>query len=372
MHATGITMTARTAKPRVTISHLAEALGLTKGTVSRAMNGYPDISEATRQKVRRQAEKMGYRPLTHAQAIRTGRVRAMGLVLQIDEHDAHAPFLTDFLAGVTQAASSEGWTLSVSTATSDEDMADVLDRLVAEKKADGFILPRTRREDPRVRALADMGVPFTLYGRTRFGVDPETLPYSWFDVSGEDAMRRAVERLHGLGHERIAFVGGGEEYNFTHLRRLGYEQGLEACGLDFEAALTARNTRLTDEGRAATERLMQLPEPPTAIIFAVDLAALGAYEALSRIGLKIGQDVSIIGYDGISSGAFAKPALTTFQVNNRAAGAELAGLLIRQCRGENPKSLRSIAQATLLPRGSDGPPRMTPKDLAAHVAGRLD
>ncbi len=332
------------------------------------MNGYPDISDQTQQRVRRQAEKMGYRPLTHAQAIRTGRVRALGLVLQIDEHDAHGPFLTDFLAGVTTAASHEGWTLSVASAQSDSDMRDVLERLVAEQKADGFILQRTRREDPRIRTLSELAVPFVLYGRTRFGVDEATLPYSWYDITGEETMRLAVHRLFSMGHTRIGFVAGGEEYNYTHLRREGYLTGMAECRLDVGPDLMCRNARLVTEGASATRRLLSLPVPPTAIIYSVDQSALGAYEAIPALGLEIGRDVSIIGYDGIPEGAFAQPPLTTFRVDNRKAGEALARLLIRQCRGEDPATLRDLSTARLIERGSDGPPVSTPQEIARRVA----
>ena len=107
----------RRSTPRVTITTLAESLGLAKGTVSRALNGYPDISDATRARVMNAAKRMGYAPMAHAQAIRTGRVRALGIVLQVGEHDAQRPFLAEFLAGLTTAASAENWTLTLATAS---------------------------------------------------------------------------------------------------------------------------------------------------------------------------------------------------------------------------------------------------------------
>ncbi len=125
------------ARKRVTISQLADALGLTKGTVSRALNGYPDISDGTRQRVERQAERMGYRPLGQAQGIRTGRTRSLGLVLQMNVHDAQRPFLADFIAGISQTAAEENWSLSVATAGSKPEMLDAMERLIDERKADG-------------------------------------------------------------------------------------------------------------------------------------------------------------------------------------------------------------------------------------------
>lgn len=144
---------AHTARRRVTISDVAKHLDLTKGTVSRALNGYGDISESTRLRVRRAADQLGYRPLSHAQAIRTGRVRSLGLVLQVNEHDGHRPFVAEFLSGVSEAASREDWTLTVATAASEEDTLRLLKKIGDDGKADGFILPRTRLDDPRVAFL---------------------------------------------------------------------------------------------------------------------------------------------------------------------------------------------------------------------------
>lgn len=167
-------------KRRVTISDLASHLSLTKGTVSRALNGYQDISESTRLRVRRAAEQMNYRPLSYAQAIRTGRGRSIGLVLQVNEHDGHRPFVAEFLAGLSEAASREDWTLTVATAESDEATLRLLDKLSSEHKADGFILPRTKTDDPRVSFLREHGIPFILYGRTE-----NSMGCAWFDIESE-------------------------------------------------------------------------------------------------------------------------------------------------------------------------------------------
>lgn len=348
---------------RVTINDLAEALGVTKGTVSRALNDYPDISPATRKRVQRQAERMGYRPLAQAQAIRTGRSKSLGLVIQTDVEGAQRPFLAEFLAGVTSAASEQGWTLTVATAAGEEDMLETLGRLVEERKVDGFILPRTYREDTRMRFLRDAGVPFVLYGRVP---DPENC--AWFDIRGEDAMQAATERLAELGHTRIGFVGGGYEYNFSELRHDGYRYGLAAAGLNYDPALVRGGAMLRESGAEATRDLLSTDAPPTAIVFAVDMAALGAYDAAESLGLEIGADLSVIAYDGIPEGRWVRPQLTTFSVDSREAGERLSALLMARVRGADPRTLRETRDAKLLTGGSDGQPRLSSADLAQKLA----
>lgn len=335
---------------RTTIVDLAEHLGLAKGTVSRALNGYPDISDGTRMRVRKAADQLGYRPLSHAQAIRTGRVRSIGLVLQMNEHDGHRPFVADFLAGLSEAASAEDWTLTVGTASNDEETLSLLDRLTQEKKADGFILPRTRLDDPRINLLRESGTPFVLYGRTR-----DSTGCAWFDIESEAAMEEAVVTLFELGHRRIGFVPGAEGYTYAQLRRDGYLAGLSRCGLKFDPNLVATPAVGRRDGAEAVASLLALSDTPTAVICSVDGAAHGTYDVARKHGLKIGEDLSVISYDGAPEAQFLEPALSTYTVDVRAAGERLANLLIRRCRGEDVETLRAIVKPTFRHGGSHGP-----------------
>lgn len=342
---------ARGGRPeRVTISDMAVALGLTKSTVSRAMNGYSDISQATQLRVRRMAEKMNYHPLSHAQAIKTGRTRSLGLVLQLSDHDAQRPFLAEFLAGVSSGAHAEGWTLTVAASDSHQDMIDTFRALLRDGKADGFILPRAICDDPRVKLLREAEVPFVLFGRQVDDTD-----CAWFDVLGEEAMRKAVLHLAGLGHKRIGYINGGTRYAYAGLREEGFRRGMREAELDIDEALIVQNVVTTRDGAIAADRLLGCTTPPTGLVCAVDFAALGAYEAAAQRNLRIGKDLSVVGYDGIPEGAHATPPLTTFSVDNKHAGERLASLLIARIRGISLSELRETATANFVDRGSTGP-----------------
>lgn len=335
---------------RVTINDLAGHLGLTKSTVSRALNDYPDIAPGTRKRVKRQAEIMGYSPLSQAQAIKTGRTRSIGLVVQSDLHDGYRPFLSEFFAGMAQEAGSQNWTLAVANADSEEEVTDVYRRLVDERKVDGFVLPRTRTRDPRVTLLRNLDVPFVLFGRTA-----NDSGCAWYDVLGEDAMSEAVQRVYALGHRRIAHMAGQDGYYYSEIRLKGYREGLAEVGLKFDADLVERNCATHENGLTAGRALFALDEPPTAIVAAVDMGALGAYQAAAEAGLQIGTDVSVISYDGTPLGAYANPPLTTYEVDSRHAGARLASLLIRRIRGEAPENLRELGPARFVERSSAAP-----------------
>lgn len=336
---------------RVTISDMAKALGLTKSTVSRALNGYPDISANTQMRVKRMAEQLNYQPLSHAQAIKTGRTRSLGLVLQLSDHDAQRPFLAEFLAGVSAGASTEGYTLTVASADNDLHLIETFRNLLRDGKADGFILPRAMVNDLRVRMFRDADVPFVLYGR-----QAEDAGCAWFDVRGEDAMYDAVLHLAQLGHRRIGFINGGLIYNYAGLRRRGFERGMDVAGLPVDPTLMFEDAVTPEEGAHMATRMLENATPPTAIVCAVDRAALGVYSAAAAHGLRIGSDLSVIAYDGIQQGAHAQPPLTTFSVDNREAGARLATLLVRRVRGEPAEDLRETVAATFIQRASTGPP----------------
>lgn len=350
-------------RSRVTIADVSEALGVTKSTVSRALNGYDDISESTRQRVAKMADKMGYRPLSHAQAIKTGITRSLGFVVQTADHDAQRPFLAEFLAGISCSASAAGWTLTVAAADGEEETLETMRNLVHDHKADGFILPRSMNNDPRVAMLKDMGTPFVLFGRA---TDPTGC--AWFDFLGEDAMRAAVLRLASLGHERIAFVNGGMRYVYSKFRYDGYINGLHETGLKVDNELVLQDALTSEQGLEAAQHLMGLPSPPTAVVCAVDAAAIGFYRFAHLAGLTIGKDISLIAYDGTAEGRVQSPPLATFAVNVRHAGERLGDILIRRIRGDDLKNLRETDHASFLDRGSAGAPRLSSQDLARRLS----
>lgn len=351
---------------KVTIQDLSSYLGLSKGTVSRALNKYPDIAESTQLRVASAAEKLGYRPSSHAQAIKTGLVKSVGLVLNVAGENAHKPFLSDFLNGISQRLGEEDWTLVVATAQSDEHSIDVHSRLVAEQKVDGFILPRTKIHDQRVELLQSKAVPFVMYGRVA-----DNRNCAWFDIAGENAMEQAVARLHGFGHQRIAYIGGHADNNFELLRRDGFLIGLSKAGLEADTDLIVDGAMSVEQGFRAARSLLSLPVPPTAIVCALDRAALGACRAATSLGLYVGRDVSVIGYDGIPEGAYSTVPLTTFAVDSKMAGHRLADIILQVIRGAEPDGFRELVNARLIERQSDGPVTRSPNEISALVAEAL-
>lgn len=336
---------------RVTICDVSEALGVTKSTVSRALNGYDDIAEATRLRVERTAERMGYRPMSQAQTIRTGRARALGLVVELSpDSDAHRLFLADFLAGLSSAAGDAGWTITVAAADTEAAALEAMRGLIRDHKADGFILPRTLWDDPRVALLTEAGVPFVLFGRVRAGD-----AHPWLDVLGEAAMADAVARLAALGHRRIGFINGPDRLAYCHHRRDGFLEGCAGAGLVADPSLIVEGVENDREAEAAARRLLARPEPPTAIVCVTDRRAFGVYRAARALGLEPGRDVSVVGYDGLPEGVAARPVLASYVVDFRGAGERLARHLIRRIEGAETGAFQSTLTARFRDGGSIGP-----------------
>ena len=177
-------------------------------------------------------------------------------------------------------------------------------------------------------------------------------------------MCQAVERLYLLGHRNIAFVNSNIEYNFAHLRLQGYLKGLKKLGLKQNDNMVLDRVMTTKEGENATRKLLHESFPPTAVLYATDVAALGAYKVASDLGLQIGKELSIISYDGVPEGAFANPPLTTFKIDTKKAGEQLAALLIKRVNGEAVELLRETDPAILYPGESDGSPTVSSKELS--------
>ncbi|MGB0867866.1 MAG: LacI family DNA-binding transcriptional regulator [Granulosicoccaceae bacterium] len=347
---------------RVTIQALAKDLGLSKSTVSRALNNYPDISLKTKRLVSDRALKIGYHPSSQARGLRSGRTYAVGLVLDMDSGNTHRPFLSNFLDGISRYLSKHGWTLSVATAVGMPGMVDTHRKLLLDHKVDGFIIPRNHRQDGRMKLLRESKIPYVVYGRC----DPSD-PVPCFDILSENSMQQAVQRLADFGHRRIAYIGGHAEANYQAIRREGFIEGLEKSQLAFDPELCTHLAVTEEEGKEAATQLWLHKNPPTAIVCAMDRAALGACLAAQDMDLQLAKDVSVIGYDGIPEGQFAQPRLTSFEVDNHYAGATLAQLLVANIEDQLIEQPQELKAARLIPGESDGPANLQPHQLATRL-----
>lgn len=351
----------------VTIDDVARQVGVAKGTVSRVLNNYTDVSEETRVRILKAVKDLGYQPSATARNLKRGRQDTLGIVIPVGHGSGADPFLAEFIDGIARALDDLGLDLLVTTAHSPDHMIESIKRLIARRKVDGFIVTRTEVSDKRIAELSAHGFPFVTHGRSSL---PAT--HAWFDIDNEAAFADGVRHLYSLGHERIGFVGGSLELNFARQRLQGYRQGLYGLGVAEDLALETLQDLDEKGGFAGAKALLSLEEPPTALLCVTDALAIGAIQFCREHGLDVGSDVTVIGYDGLPVGEYLDPPLTTFSQSAQEAGGRVARMLVDVLDGKDPRSLQALAQATLIRRASDGPPAKTPAALAEALRPRLN
>ncbi|MEP3048067.1 MAG: LacI family DNA-binding transcriptional regulator [Roseibium sp.] len=351
----------------VTIDDVARHVGVAKGTVSRVLNNYTDISEATRERILKAVKDLGYQPSATARNLKRGRQDTLGIVIPVGHGNGADPFLAEFIDGIARALDELGLDLLVTTAHSREHMIETIQRLIARRKVDGFIITRTEVNDPRIAFLSEHGFPFVTHGRSCLPAN-----HAWFDIDNETAFADGVRHLYSLGHERIGFIGGSLDLNFALQRRDGYRHGLQSLGVTQDRALETLQDLNEKGGYAGARELLSQVYPPTALLCATDALAIGAIRFCRNHGLKVGSDVTVIGYDGLPVGEYIDPPLTTFSQSAQEAGGRVSRMLIDVLDGKDPTSFQALAQATLTRRASDGAPSKTSEALGVALRSRLN
>ncbi|MCB1969996.1 MAG: LacI family DNA-binding transcriptional regulator [Geminicoccaceae bacterium] len=320
-------------------------------TVSRALNGYSEVSPKTRKRVVRVARELGYTPNAQARRLSSGSTESIGFVLSDISAYYDDPYFAQLLAGLNDVLIRARYDLVISTQEPDGDPLSGYRRLVEEQRVDGIIFDQTRRTDERIDYLLEMRMPFVSLGRSD---QPER--HAHLDIDNEAAFVMATQRLLQLGHRRIGMIGARSDLMCAHLRRKGFERAMKEAGIDIAPELVS-DAGFQEAGgyRVATE-FLRLDAPPSAIVCVDDLVAIGAIRAARDKGLVVGSDISIIGYNDIPLAAMLDPPLTTIRVDSRAAGRRLAEMLLAIIAGRPAELFREIWPPALVPRDSDGPP----------------
>ena len=200
------------------LKQLAQKIGLSQTTVSRALNDYPEVSEATRGRVAQAAQHYGYRPNMRARSLATGQVMAIGHVIPVGaQNEMVNPVFGDFIAGAAQTYARHGYDMHLSIVP-DRDQARIFREMQAKGAVDGLIIQAPREGDARITALREIGLPFVVHGRAPHEDEDS---YAWVDVNNRRAFERACAFLLDLGHRRIALINGPDGMDFTLRRRAG-------------------------------------------------------------------------------------------------------------------------------------------------------
>ncbi len=334
----------------VTLKDIAAEVGYSVTTVSRALNDYDDVSEATKQLIKRVAQEMGYHPHVIAQSLQSKRTNTVGFIVPATEHYLSDPYFLELLAGIGDGAALCAFDLLVSTCKpmgAQEHLA--YERMVRGRRVDGIIVARTRRDDERIAYLVSEGFPLIAFGRTASDLD-----FPYLDIDGEKGVFEAVEHLIGLGHRRIGFIAPSMYLTFAAHRLAGYKKALRSHGLQFDPALTVEGNLTQSGGSQSMRRLLDLEDPPTAVMAGNDLMAFGAMEAAQGRGLVVGRDIAVIGFDDVPLAAHFHPSLTTVRQPIYEIGKMLSQRLVKIIEGKKLAQPQLLLQPELVIRESSG------------------
>jgi len=336
------------------LKELSDHLGLSQTTVSRALNGYPEVNERTRVRVQDEAAKVGYSPNARARSLATGRANAIGHVLPLSaQHEMVNPVFGDFIAGAGEAYSKANCDLHL-TLVPDGEEEEAYRLLSTKGNVDGVIVHGPRMKDPRIALLHDIGLPFVVHGRAS-DVD---LPYSWLDVDNQRAFQRATQFLLDLGHRRIALINGLEFMDFAHRRRQGYLAALPDAGINPDPKWMSSTEMTEVNGHHAMRDLLSLPNPPTAVLTSSMILAIGVRRALDEADLKLGRDVSLITHDDDLSylrNGQDVPIFTATRSSVRHAGQVVAEMVLERINDPSAPPKSVMMEAELIIGRSTGP-----------------
>jgi LacI family transcriptional regulator len=355
-------MTGRS-KGTPTISEVASRAGVGRATVARTLGGYGSVSEATRQKVMRAADELGYRPNTLARSMTTQRTNTIGVILA----DIGNPFFADVLTGVSETARSHGY--DVLLLSTDEDLSKeraAVDVLV-NKQVDGLVLAPAggrQADSSHLEVLRERSIPMVLVDRTLDGVEVDTVV-----INNREAAREAASEFVRHGHRRIGFVWGpitlrpaadvdemraiiSASLSSEGERLLGYLDALEDAGIDFDTSLVTHVFNDERQATRAVHGMLALQDPPTAILATETDALTGALHALQEKGLQCPDDLSLIGFDDSSWASVMRPPMSVVRQPAEQLGQAAATQLIARIDGDDAPVHEQVLNATFVRRES--------------------
>ena len=215
---------------------------------------------------------------------------------------------------------------------------------------DGIIISRTLKNDPRIDWLKKLNIPFVAHGRCADRND-----FAWYDVDNHLAYLEMTNFLVNLGHRDIAKISGPNNYNFVNQRISGYKAGLSKANINFREELLVEANLSLEGGKQATYRLFKNKLMPSAISCVSDIVAIGCIQALGELGLKVGVEVSVVGYDGLNIGEIITPKLTTMTQSVNNSGKRLASILFELIDGKDPQDFQELSKAKLILRETAQP-----------------
>jgi LacI family transcriptional regulator len=331
------------------LARLANHLGMSKTTVSRALNGYPEVNVRTRERVLKAAREVGYQPNPMARSLALGRTNVFGIIYPLLPTDLGDPMFLDVVAGMSAALEAVSKNLIIAPVSPAAEQPSY-QQIVRGRRVDGLVVGRTLVHDERIAFLSKAKFPFVAHGRTELNA-----PYAWFDYDNEAGVRMAMERLLGLGHQRVALISAPLELNFARQRKDSFIASMAAAGLDADPRYLIANTLDRRSGYQAMQQLLACTPRPTAVIVDNHLSGAGAVRALLDAGIAIGKEISVIVWGSMADTLAGVHVTTIDQPEPHQAGARMVEMLLALVNGAPASELHELWQPALLEGATTGP-----------------
>jgi LacI family transcriptional regulator len=328
----------------VKIQDIAQQLGIAVSTVSKALNGYSDVSEATRKRVQAAARESGYHPSAAALSLRRRKTKKIGLVVNYPIGFI-GEYLSRLLVGAALGAEQHSYHVILYSPV--DNQFEQLTRICQTREVDGILLLWGTLTPENTTLMSEENMPFVVVARR---VSDYTVPYVVGDNVG--GALELTRHFISLGHHRIGYTSWDEEWTTNQDRLAGYRQALEEAEIPFDPDLIVPITREAENRYAAMNYLMDLPNPPTAVFAFHDYIAIQALQAATDRGLRIPEDVAIAGFDNMYSSLITTPPLTTVNQPVQKIGQTAVEILLTHI--ENPTQVPSptIVPVELVARAS--------------------
>jgi LacI family transcriptional regulator len=324
-----------------TIKDVAALAGVSKATASRVLSGHPATSSEARAKVSAAAEQLDFRPNAQARGLRSAKTNVVGLLVS----DVRNPFFADLAHAVEQASLAAGYVILLGNANESEEQQNrFLDTLIGQR-VDGVIVAPQSDGSGSITSLLERGIPTVFVDRTVQGISVPSVT-----TDSRQGINQAVRHLAEQGHRRIGYIAGPQSIS-TGRERLGaFVDAMLDAGLDQDAALTVFGDFQAASGAAATEQLLRLDKPPTAILAADSPMAVGAVRKIHELGLRIGEEIALVAFDDIDWFALLNPSLSVISHSVEDMGRAAVDLLVNVIDGGEPESV--ILPSELIIRAS--------------------
>jgi LacI family transcriptional regulator len=334
----------------LTLEQIASLARVSRSTVSRVVNNQPGVRDDVRERVWTVIRQTGYQPHAAARSLVTRRTQMVAVIIPETVNRLFTdPFFPRLLAGIASTCNNRHYHLMLALFNGADGQAEMYGRVVGGGHLDGVIVASAHTDDPLFTSLLKDGVPFVLAGR-----HPDER-VNYVDVDNVGGARMAVEHLIRLGHTRIATITGPLIMAHGEDRLQGYRQALEAHRLPVDERLIVEGDYTEESGSIGMQRL--LAASPTALFAASDVMAIGALKALREAGLRVPEDVALVGFDDLSIASAVVPALTTVRQPIEHLGSMAADLLLNSLAtppGAHAPANRLILPTKLVVRDSCG------------------